>query len=89
MSTVQSDPQEIRRFQGSLRQFNNEISNQTSRIQGQLNSLGNSWRDAEYQKFSSEIAQVIQVFQRYLQNAEGYLTYLDRKAEPLERYLGR
>ncbi len=89
MSSVISDPQEIRRFQSALRQFNQEVSTNTSRIQGQLNGLGSTWRDQEYQKFADQLNQVIQSFQQYLQNAEGYLRYLDNKAEPLERYLGQ
>lgn len=89
MSTVISDPAEIRRFQAALRQFNGEVSASTSRIDAQLRSLGSAWRDQEYTKFSQELDSVIQAFKRYLQSADGYIRHLDAKAAPLEQYLGR
>jgi hypothetical protein len=89
MSQVISDPSEIRRFQAALRQFNSEVQNSTSRIWGQLRGLGSTWRDIEYLNFSQELEGVIMTFNRYLQNADQYIHYLDSKAGPLEEYLGR
>ncbi|MCL4488655.1 MAG: WXG100 family type VII secretion target [Chloroflexi bacterium] len=89
MSTVISDPTEIRRFQAALRQFNSEMSSSTSRVRAQLNSLSTTWRDQEYARFSQELEVVMQGFERYLQSADDYIRYLDAKAGPLEQYLGR
>ena len=89
MSQVISNPAEIRRFQAALRQFNSEVQASTSRIRGQLHSLGSAWRDQEYHNFSQELEAVIQGFDRYLQSADGYIRHLDAKAGPLEQYLGR
>lgn len=89
MSQVISDPAEIRRFQAALRSFNGEIGANTNRIRAQLNSLGGAWRDQEYARFSQELEGVIKSFERYLQDADGYLHHLDEKASPLEDYLNR
>jgi len=89
MSRVVSDPAEIRRFQAALRQFNSEVSGSTSRIHAQLQNLGSAWRDQEYAKFSQELEAAIQGFQRYLQNADGYIRHLDAKAASLEEFLRR
>jgi len=89
MPGVHSDPTEIRRFQASLRQFNSDMANSTGRINAALRGLGSTWRDQEYARFSQELEATLQGFQRYLQNAEGYIRYLDGKAGPLEEFLGR
>lgn len=89
MSQVISDPAEIRRFQAALRTFNGEIGSNTKRIRAQLSSLGSAWRDQEYVRFSNELESVIKSFERYLQDADGYIRHLDAKARPLEDYLNR
>lgn len=65
-----SDPAEIRRFQAALRQFNSEISSSTGRTRAQLRSLGSTWRDQEYARFSQELEMAIQSFERYLKSAD-------------------
>ena len=87
MSSVISDPREIRRFQDALRQFNSEVTAANTRIHSQLNSLGSTWRDQEYQKFSQELETALRAFQNYLQNADGYLSHLNAKAAALESFL--
>ena len=89
MGQVYANPQEIRNFQAALRQFNSEMSSATSRIHAQLQSLGTSWRDQEYSRFSQELEEVLRTFDRYLQSSDGYIRHLDMKAAPLEGYLGR
>jgi hypothetical protein len=89
MPGVQNDPTELRRFMGALRQFNGQLTTNTNRMRSQLNNLNGVWRDAEYTKFSEELKTAMEVFDRYLRDADSYMTYLDRKAGHLERYLGR
>jgi len=89
MSGVVADPKNIRDFQRQLNQFNREIDNLTRRLKGQLRSLSTSWRDAEYRKFEQQMNEALTSFRRYMEQSEQYIRYLDKKAEPLERYQGR
>ena len=87
-SGVHADPVEIRRFQSSLRQFNHQLEAIATRLKSQLRSLGTSWQDSEYHKFEQQLDEALGAFRSYLNNSEEYLRYLDKKAEPLERYRG-
>lgn len=89
MSKVNADPREIRRFQSNLRQFNQQLDSITKRLKGQLRTLGVAWQDSEYRKFEVEINEMIRALNRYSRQSEQYLRYLDKKAEPLEKFLGQ
>lgn len=89
MSGVVADPQEIRKFQSNLKQFNRQLETITRKLKGQLRTLGTTWRDSEYRKFEQDMNEVFKAFNRYLDQSEEYLRHLNKKAEPLERYKGK
>jgi len=89
MSGVAADPKNIRDFQRQLSQFNRELDTITRKLKGQLRTLNTSWHDSQYQKFEQQMNEVLNAFNRYSQQSEQYIRYLDKKAEPLERYQGR
>ena len=84
-----ADPQELRRFAANLRQFSNSLKEISGRARSQFGQLGNTWRDQEYQKFKREFDQTIAALNRFIPMAEQYAHYLNKKAEPLEAYLGK
>jgi uncharacterized protein YukE len=88
MPGVIADPNNIRQFQSQLKQFNSELERITTRLSGNLRTLNESWRDAEYHKFEQQLTEVINVLNRYSSKSIEYTRYLDKKAEPLERYQG-
>lgn len=81
------DPTELRRFAQALRRFNEELNDRTAAISGQLNTLGQTWRDAEHQKFSEDFASNMKALGRFVQSNEAYIPYLIRKAQLIEEYL--
>ena len=83
------DPQELRKFANNLRQFSSALKDLTSRAKSQFGHLGQTWRDQEYQKFKQEFDQTIAALNRFIPMAENYAAHLNRKAEPVEAYLGR
>jgi hypothetical protein len=87
MSTVQNDPAELRRFMEGMRQFNDEVSTSLHQVRQQLYTLGIVWQDGQYAQFSSQLETALLAFQRYLNTADNYHRYLDRKATDLEQYL--
>ncbi|MEZ6058821.1 MAG: WXG100 family type VII secretion target [Planctomycetaceae bacterium] len=81
------DPAELRRFAQTLRRFNEEINERSAVIAGQLNSLGQTWRDQEHIKFSEDFAGNMKALGRFVESNETYIPYLLRKAQLIEEYL--
>lgn len=87
MAQAAADPAEIRRFAGALRRFVQDMQQQTLQMRSQMQNLGQSWRDQEYQKFVDEYEQALVVFGRMLDHAEEFVPFLTRKADRVEEYL--
>jgi uncharacterized protein YukE len=87
MSQAIVDPNELRRFAHNLERFTSELQNQMLLLRGQLNSLGQSWRDQEHQKFSEEFEQTMIATNRFMEATREHVPFLLRKAERAEEYL--
>ena len=81
------DPNELRRFAQTLKQFNAELAERTTALAGQLNALSTSWRDQENKKFTEEFEQHMKVVSRFIEANNQHIPYLLRKAEHIEEYL--
>lgn len=80
------DPEEVRRFSVRLGRFNGDISNHLSRIQEELQELGSYWRDQEYRRFLTEFANAEQPLRRFIDRADEFALFLNRKAAAAEGY---
>ena len=49
-----ASPEELERFARELKQFNAQLADSMSRLQGKFANLGETWRDQEHQKFAQE-----------------------------------
>jgi WXG100 family type VII secretion target len=87
MSQAIVDPSELRRFAQHLKQFNNELHNQMSALHGQLQGLGQTWRDKEHDKFAEEFEQTMVAIARFIEASNQHIPFLMRKAERIEEYL--
>jgi uncharacterized protein YukE len=81
------DPEELRHFAANLKKFNNDIRDRLSALNGQLISLGKSWRDQENKKFAEDFEQHMRTISHFIQVTEEHIPFLLRKAEAIERYL--
>jgi uncharacterized protein YukE len=84
-----ADPEEIRRFAMQLKQFQQDLSKRMSAVHGQLQNLGQSWRDHEHEKFVAEFEQTALAVRRFLEASEAHIPFLLRKADRLDEYLGQ
>ncbi len=82
-----ADPQELRRFASNLKRFTGDLQAGLSALHGQLNGLGDTWRDQEHEKFREEFDQTMQVLARFIRIADEHVPFLLRKAERVEEYL--
>ena len=85
MSTkVDVDIDELERFASQLQQFNQQLEQITYKIGGQLQNLGSSWRDDQYEKFSEEWHSTFKAIYSYIdRHAPTYVRYLKTKAAKL------
>jgi uncharacterized protein YukE len=81
------DPEELRRFAGSLKKFNNDTKDRIGALAAQMAALGKSWRDQEHKKFAEDFEQHMRVIARFIDVTEQHIPYLLRKAETIEQYL--
>jgi uncharacterized protein YukE len=89
MPQAHADPAEIRRFAMQLKQFQQNMTQQMGAIHGQLQNLGQSWRDHEHDKFASEFEQAAIALRKFLETSEAHIPFLLRKADRLDEYLGQ
>ncbi|MCK4871684.1 MAG: WXG100 family type VII secretion target [Phycisphaerales bacterium] len=87
MSKAIVDPDELRRFAHDLKRFNDELQNQLTLLHARLESLGETWRDQEHQKFHEEFEQTIRALARFQSASKQHIPFLMRKAERIEEYL--
>ena len=84
MPQAHADPAEIRRFAMQLKQFQQNMTQQMGAIHGQLQNLGQSWRDHEHDKFASEFEQAAIALRKFLETSEAHIPFLLRKADRLD-----
>ena len=82
-----ADPQELRRFASNLKRFTGDLQAGLSALHGQLNGLGDTWRDQEHDRFTQEFEQTVAVLEKFLEVADQHVPFLMRKAERIEDYL--
>jgi uncharacterized protein YukE len=83
------NPEELTKFAHNLKQFNAQLRQSMSQINGQFSQLGSTWRDQEHQKFAQEYQQTMKVIEHFLQTADQHIPFLLRKAERAREYLNQ
>ena len=83
------NPEELERFAQSLRQFNAQLGDSMSRLEGQFASLGDTWRDQEQAKFAQEFQQTMRVLRNFMRAADAQIPFLLRKAQRARDYLNQ
>lgn len=89
MAKAVVDPNELRRFAADLRKFNLDINAGIATIAARMNTLAQTWRDQEQQKFAEEFEQTLKVLQRMIKSSEEHIPFLMRKAERIDEYLNQ
>jgi uncharacterized protein YukE len=87
MSQAIVNPADLRKFAKSLDRFSNELQSQMLMLKGQLNNLGQSWRDQEHEKFTQEFEQTLIATNKFLEATRLHVPFLMRKADRAEEYL--
>lgn len=78
---------DLRRFAGELRQFNSDLHNLMSTLQGRFKRLSESWRDQQQSRFAREFEQTMRALARFSKATEEYIPHLHKKAREIDAYL--
>jgi uncharacterized protein YukE len=88
VTQVHANPEDIQRFARCLKQFNQQLSESMSQLNGQFDYLSYTWQDQKHQKFAQEFIQTMSVLRRFLETSEQHIPFLFKEAEILNQYLG-
>lgn len=80
------DPREVRRFSAFLGETANSLQADQSDVTSRFNDLKAVWKDTKYSQFEKTFADTMRRLQVFLNTADSYSRYLDKKASLAERY---
>lgn len=83
------DPEEVRRFAEELKRFNTDLQNRMTSLQARFATLGDSWQDAENEKFGAEFKDTMKVLRKFTESSQHQVPFLLRKAQRIEEYLNQ
>jgi hypothetical protein len=86
MPQAHADPEEIKKFARMLKVFNQDLTTNTSVLQGQFQSLEETWKDRQFQEFAQEFERLIHMLHQFVQSSEQQIPLLQRTAEKLDEY---
>lgn len=89
MAQAIMDPEQVRRFAEELNRFNAELQQRMGSLTVRFKSLGDSWQDQEYERFSEEFIQTMKSLKKFADASNRFSPYLVRKAQRIEDYLNQ
>ncbi len=81
------DPEELMRFVGALKRFNESTRNELATINRQFHRLGETWQDEEQARFAESFETMVRVVGRFMEDSDRQAPLLTRKAECIRDYL--
>jgi uncharacterized protein YukE len=89
MTQIIVDAVELRRFASILQREASILREQQRALEASRQELAEVWRDTRYSNFERAYIPTISALEHFCKASESYGAYLKRKADKVERYLGR
>jgi uncharacterized protein YukE len=83
------DPSELRRFASVLQREASNLREQQRALEASRRELSQVWRDVRYSSFEQSYLPTVEALGQFCNASESYSAYLKRKADKVDRYLGR
>lgn len=80
------DADALREFAGQLKRFSEALTENMTRTQGQVGSLGDSWRDPGYDDFRESISKTFPVLKALAEECNQTAPKLIQDAELVDEY---
>ncbi len=88
MPRAEVDPDELLRFVGALKRFNETTRTEVAGIHRQFRRLAETWKDEEQARFADSFEQMVRAVSRFVDESDRQVPVLTRKAEAIRDYLG-
>ena len=89
MSQAHGNPEELRIFASALEHYLNILQEETGRLDGAFNQLGDTWKDQKRQEFEEVYQQLRGALNAFHEQAQNQIPHLQQLATDLETYLSR
>jgi uncharacterized protein YukE len=89
MAQAIMNPEEVRRFAQELKRFNTDMQQRFTSLQSRFSALGETWQDAEHDKFANEFTTTMKAIKHFIEMSEQHTPFLLRKAQRIEDYLNQ
>ncbi|MCW3488676.1 WXG100 family type VII secretion target [Dethiobacter alkaliphilus] len=89
MVQIHLDPEKLRDFSGDLSKFIDVINNYFNDLSRELNRLGASWQDQEYERFIREFEPARHKLKEFSEEARKLIPKLEKDASAIEDYQKR
>ena len=86
MSQINVDPEKLRNFANELKKFTEVINNYFEVIPNEMNRLGSTWQDQEFEKFKRDFIPLVQKLKKFTQESKKIIPSLERDATTIEEY---
>lgn len=87
MSSIQANPDSLRKLKSDIDRSQREINQAIARIRSSLRAA--EWRDSVKDQFERDLEQVLRSVSAFDKNADQLKRYLDKKVQILQSYQGR
>jgi uncharacterized protein YukE len=87
MSKAIVDPEELMKFVGALKRFNENTKVELANVNRQFRRLSETWQDEEQARFAESFEMMVRVLSRFVEDSDRQAPLLTRKAEAIREYL--
>ena len=89
MGPVHGNPEELRIFASALQHYLDTLEEETGRLDGAFNQLGDTWDDQKRREFEDVYQQLRGALNAFQEQSKEQIPYLNQLATDLETYLSR
>lgn len=89
MSQAHGNPEELRLFASALQHYLDTLEEETGRLDGAFNQLGDTWDDQKRREFEDVYQQLRGALNAFQEQSKEQIPYLQQLAADLETYLSR
>lgn len=89
MGQVHGNPEELRLFANALEHYLDTLEEETGRLDGAFNQLGDTWDDQKRREFEDVYQQLRGALNAFQEQAKAQIPHLHQLATDLEIYLSR
>ena len=82
------DPEEIDKFISEIRNFLENLSDSSNRLNHSFGTLANSWQDIKKNEFEEQFHELLQVLNRFENSSEEKIQHLNVLSQRAKDYLG-